>query len=390
MKLARTLLLLTASFFTFLCRQSQAQGPDVPCVTDAYPPDPSLQVKTYTVDLDKDPKERWVQISSDYKAGINALVAHVKNMFTFIDNGTFIPVLERDLAPLVDKLPHPYGDEIKGISTTLGSPVTDILLYNIFYEIFTLCTSIVGQDKNSALYHARNLDFGLLMGWDVRNDTWIISEMLRPMVVNVNYVKGGSVMFKAVHFAGYIGVLSGVKPGVFTLTMNERFSLDGGYIGILEWLLGMRSESWMGFLTRGTLESATSFSEAVDKLANTPMLAPAYFIVGGIENGEGTVITRAREKALDIWKLNPANGTWYILETNYDHWQAPLFIDDRRTPANKCMKQMDQGGMSLPGLYNVLSTRPVLNKLTTYTTLIRVDGHLETYRRSCPDPCWPF
>jgi len=39
------------------------------------------------------------------------------------------------------------------------------VLYNIFYEIFTVCTSIVGQDKSGKMYHARNLDFGLLLGY---------------------------------------------------------------------------------------------------------------------------------------------------------------------------------------------------------------------------------
>jgi acid ceramidase len=71
---------------------------------------------------------------------------------------------------------------------------------------------------------------------------------------------------------------------------------------MLEWLAGYRNESWMGFLTRDTLEKATSYSEAVDMLANTRMLAPAYFILGGTKSGEGCVITRSLEKALDIWK----------------------------------------------------------------------------------------
>ncbi len=44
------------------------------------------------------------------------------------------------------------------------------MLYNVFYEIFTLCTSIVGQDSNGNVYHARNLDFGLFLGWDLTND----------------------------------------------------------------------------------------------------------------------------------------------------------------------------------------------------------------------------
>ena len=45
----------------------------------------------------------------------------------------------------------------------------------------------------------------------------------------------------------------------------------------------------------------------------------------------------------DIWHMkDPGAGYWYILETNYDHDKAPLFLDDRRTPANKCMKKMTQ------------------------------------------------
>ena len=36
--------------------------------------------------------------------------------------------------------------------------------------------------------------------------------------------------------------------------------------------------------------------------------------------------------SLSVSRMNPSNGTWYILETNYDHWKAPLFVDDRRTP----------------------------------------------------------
>jgi acid ceramidase len=61
----------------------------------------------------------------------------------------------------------------------------EIVLYNVFYEIFTLCTSIVGSDANGNMYHARNLDFGLFLGWDLPNDTWKLSELLRPLIMNV-------------------------------------------------------------------------------------------------------------------------------------------------------------------------------------------------------------
>ena len=68
--------------------------------------------------------------------------------------------------------------------------------------------------------------------------------------------------------------------------------------------------------------------------------------------------------------------------------------------------------VSLGSMFNVLSTKPVLNKvgqcmwliidmvsnllclwflqLTTYTVLLQVEGYMKTYTRECPDPCWPF
>jgi len=54
------------------------------------------------------------------------------------------------------------------------------------------------------------------------------------------------------------------------------------------------------------------------------------------------VITRARDKAVNIWDIGTGNSTWYILETNYDNWLEPLFLDDRRTPAKRCMNEMTQ------------------------------------------------
>lgn len=37
---------------------------------------------------------------------------------------------------------------------------------------------------------------------------------------------------------------------------------------------------------------------------------------------------------LCVFSLNPANNTWFVLQTNYDNWEPPLVIDDRRTPVN--------------------------------------------------------
>ena len=101
------------------------------------------------------------------------------------------------------------------------------------------------------------------------------------------------------------------------------------------------------------------------------------------------MISRARQKADDVWYLNASQTDgWFRLETNYDHWGKVLPIDDRRTPAYDCMRTRLGGssGYNATGLYNVLSATPNLNKLTVFTTLMHAEaGRFEAYRQFCED-----
>ena len=123
--------------------------------------------------------------------------------------------------------------------------------------------------------------------------------------------------------------------------MNERFEADGGYIGLFEWILNInRKQAWVTLLARDLFEGDYDYQTAQKILATTPIIAPCYYILGG-PNQEGSVITRDREQAADVWLLG-SNNTWYLAETNYDHWKKPLFIDDRITPCNTCMAKLGQ------------------------------------------------
>ncbi|OXB64493.1 hypothetical protein ASZ78_005149, partial [Callipepla squamata] len=321
------------------------------CRSKMYPPSgPTFKgnVPTYVINLDLPPSKRWDELIRAKKTELKAVVQNIKDIAnTFFPSGKIVDIVDHKISHLTDTLPYPFNEELQGIANSSGIPLGEIVIFNIFYEIFTVCTSIVAEDKTGKLYHARNLDFGLFLGWDVKNNSWTVTRTLKPTVVSLDFQRNNKTVFRSTNFAGYIGMVSGVKPDLFTLTMNERFSLDGGYIGIFEWFLGRRDGMWMGFLTRTVLENATS---------------------------------------LDIKK-----GTWYVLETNYDRWKPPLILDNRRTPAMKCLNQTSQEKISLPAIYDVLSTKPVLNKLTVCTTLMEVDkGHTETYLRECPDPCSPW
>ena len=123
-----------------------------------------------------------------------------------------VNLVDNDLGKIVKTFQDPYGDELIGIANSTGLPLGDVVMYNIFYEIFTVCTSIVSQDSNGHMLHARNLDFGLFLGWETQNKSWIISELLRPMTINVNFTRGGKLQYITTGFAGFIGVFTGVKP----------------------------------------------------------------------------------------------------------------------------------------------------------------------------------
>jgi len=356
-----------------------------------YPPD-QPPIPWYDVDLDEAPIARWRAIGTIYKTQITAMMQLIKNLTYPLFGEKLINWVDTHLDSWDKKLPQPYADEIRGLAEVTGVPLGEIVLYNIFYEVFTVCTSIVAEDPTGKLYHARNLDFGLFMGWDPVRHDWMLTELLRGVVINVNFKRGGEIIYKTVNFAGFVGVYNGVRKGAFSITANERFNADGGYVGILKWLKGDSTAKWTMFLVRDTLETATDYDSAFAVLNNTEVMAPVYYILGGAKKGEGCVITRAREDSIAPMSINLEDAnSFYVLETNYDNDKAPLYLDDRRTPGNECMQKLGRANVGFAGLFNVLSSKTTLNKLTVYTVLMQVnDFVLETYIQTCPQPCWAF
>jgi len=351
---------------------------------------PNSNVPWFNVDLDADPKHRWDEIAGKYKTQIAELIGVVENLILPIFPEA-LQIVDIMFADLNKHIPDPYQSEIIGISDVTGIPLGRVVLYNVFYEIFTVCTSIVAQDTRGQLVHARNLDFGLFLGWNGTTHEWMVSTVLRKMIVNINWQRKGKTVFKSNNFAGFIGIYNGMKQGAFTVTANERFQLAGGFYGMLRYLLGLEPNGkWMTWLTRETMEQANSYQQAVNMLSNTPMLSPVYYIVGGVKPFEGVIITRSLNATDLTTKMDPTSSTgWYLLQTNYDQNLDPLFLDDRRTPGNKCMQKLGQTNVGFKGIYNVLSSRTSLNKLTTYTVLMSVaTGQFETHIQTCPGDCW--
>jgi len=248
------------------------------------------------------------------------------------------------------------------------------------------------------MYHGRNLDFGIFMGTNATTHNWQLTQDLRDNLINVQFTRGGKVLYNATTYAGFVGLLSGAKgPDGFGITVNTRFdsNLDKG---LIEWMLGKNNDcQFLTFQTRIAIEADLDYASALKRLTNYKPMGPGYIIISGAKAEEGAIITLGygQSKPVDVWPLKEAlgNNSYYILQTNYDRTGPPAPFDDRRYPGEDCMNKVGQQGLTLESLWGVLSSNPTRNALTTFTTLmIPTTGHFEAYQAFCaPGPhCAPF
>ena len=81
--------------------------------------------------------------------------------------------------------------------------------------------------------------------------------------------------------------MTGVKPGVVSISINERNIAKGGYIGLVEWIFNInRNQSFITFAIRDMLTKAQSYDQVVQYLAKVPLLAPCFYIIAGPKAGQ--------------------------------------------------------------------------------------------------------
>lgn len=355
-----------------------------------YPPNPNRALPWHTINLDADPKDRWTAVVKPMAAQIHKMVYQVIDLLPEAVGKEIMSRIDGHEDEILNAFPAPFGDEIRGIAAATGIDMAALILYNIAYEIEGGCTSMVVENKNGHIFHARNLDFGLFFGWDKSNHTWLLTEELRPLLFNARFVKGGQVVYNATQYAGFVGLLTGMKTGGFSISVDTRF--DGTlYKGLIEFFKGNATLQFLAFTTRKIMEEEPDFASAVARMQHTPMVGPSYTIIGGNQPGQGAVVTRGYgNENFNLWTLenNLHNTDFYVIETNYDNWKRPPFFDNRRDPAEACLAQIGQENVEFDSLFNLLSAQPNLNLLTTYTTLMEVaTGRFEAYLQQCKPPC---
>ncbi|XP_038614712.1 N-acylethanolamine-hydrolyzing acid amidase [Tachyglossus aculeatus] len=315
-------------------------------------PIPGQAPRTFAVDLDAGPEFRWLPVLKAFDPAF--LTAALQRIFREQVPPWVHVTLGLVVTEMEGLLPQPFLGEIRGMSEVLGIPLSDGILLNLAYEYSAFCTSIVTQDSSGRIFHGRNLDY-------------VFGDILRQVVIDVQFMRAGKIAYTGTTFVGYVGLWTGQSPYKFTVSGDER---DKGWWWENAIAALLQRNSPVSWLIRNTLSEAKDFQAAVLMLAKTPIIADAYYIVGGVSPKEGVVITRNRGGPADIWPLDPLNGEWFRVETNYDHWKPPPHSDDRRTPAIKALNATGQEHISLNTLFQVLSVVPVMNNYTIYTTVM--------------------
>ncbi|CAG9314588.1 unnamed protein product [Blepharisma stoltei] len=303
--------------------------------------------KRFVVNLNEDPDIRWKEIIVSKMKYIKLFTYFAKEeLDNFEINSAYKKLKKANVSDEMKK-------ELAGLSKISGIPYKFVLVMNFMYEFYAACTAIVVKNSDNNLLIARNLDY-------------YFGEIIGNLVIHVDFHKDGQLLYSAVTFAGYIGVITGIKPGAFAIAMNQRDILETSTI--LDTLRKVNGLNSSAFAIRDALETKQNFKEATEFLKNIPLIAGVYYIIAGSNRDEAAVITRNRHDVDDIW--NFTKNKWYLVQTNYDRWQNPPKEDDRLHPAQELLNIVGKNSIDEDYLLQILSTQPIKNEFTIHSTIL--------------------
>ena len=280
----------------------------------------------YVVDLEAPAKERWQHVISDFADQLPSVVSMAEDI---LGDG-IVASLASSIFAAAAKLGRVHlGDELKGIAKASGVPLGRVVLLQIAYEAFAACTSIIVDGPEGHPLHIRTMD-------------WEMPE-LQPLTIEVDFMRRGQVVCRATTWAGYVGVLTGLRCNGFSVSVNYRRSKLGdenGVAGVLQNIKRGVAGHWpVSFLVREVLETETTFCGAVDALRMSELMAPVYLTIAGCNAGEGCVLARDREGASEdttleqdssvseaLWHRRDSGGSGggcaSVVQTNMDIWRC--------------------------------------------------------------------
>jgi len=111
-------------------------------------------------------------------------------------------------------------------------------------------------------------------------------------------------------------------------------------------------------LIRQTMEVCSDYACALNKLANDTMVATGYFILAGVKDNEGVVISRNRTASANIATISEDH--WNLVQTNEDHFDD--ICKERCQAARNNFDKLTREALTIEtGFNQVLMVAPNLN-----------------------------
>jgi len=224
-----------------------------------------MELEQHIVNLDLPAEQRWAFLAN-YRDEMNALIG------CYLTDFDEFPIILGSIHVYKNQFISPdYLDEISFISSLSDFSEEQVLMANLYYDILKFyfgCTAFATSTHDSIL-HARNLD------WHTENN------LLSEHTTVFDFQRNGSTIFKTVGWYGFIGCLSGMKPGKFSITLNAALSTDKPQVA-----------TPISFLLRDVLATSMSFQEAQSKLENTVIASDCLLLLSGTTPNEKVVIER--------------------------------------------------------------------------------------------------
>ncbi|KAL9123983.1 MAG: hypothetical protein Q9217_006643 [Psora testacea] len=307
--------------------------------------DECLQPPRYIIDLSLPPVKRYQDLALAFKSRVEALPVLFDEI---VQQARLPPHLTHKVAKLCLRRVNSAEEteELRGISQITGIEMYLLVAFNVLLDLFMGCTSggvKVHHDggEEHRMLHFRTLDWGM--------------DPLRKVVVHLDFVEKphGQIIASSITYAGYVGVLTGVKEGL-SVSLNFRPCHDTStwvanfrfYYNHILVLLGFRP-SISSLLRQYVLPSTptsshrrvcdTSLASVERQLPNTTTTA-AYIILC---DGETTVIfEKDRANAVVVPSAD------FVVATNHDIAEEDL-PRNAPTVANENSTIMQLTGMEM-------------------------------------------
>ena len=234
---------------------------------------------TYTqINLTRPPEERWKFSNTQIKNAIKLADYYYKDLASATD---MLDQIET-LAPQV--IPNENMAEMKAIASLTDIPLGRIILCNSYYDLIKPligCTAFAFDGPDGPI-HARNLDW-----WTENNLLGDCSELF-------HFTGAPAGDFYAVSWAGYTGVLSGIAPNRFAISLNAVISPDPFELA-----------TPICLKLREAFETCKTYQEAISFLQRETFPADCLLLVSGPNAGEYCVIERTPKRQVT---RNPQDG----------------------------------------------------------------------------------